>query len=710
MARGDILLRVRGASISIALAALCAAGCNQILGIGNVKAGSSAPPDTPITNPDAPMASDCPPPPADGIIGCANVTQFNLAHPTLDGANPVVRADMSKFNVAAYVPDSSMASGFKIINGTASADGTVIVHGVDPGVSYYLRLQNPTDPLFASPHYFYTSQRQLDLGYNEVGRDDTPTTSGTSVTFDLSGMTAWGLNDDLYVQSYNTGTGNTVPPPLPAAGATAGNLVLDWNTGGGEVTWEDVTDEAARPPQLLDSSAARNDDLWVLHDRTKKTDVGATSLPPVTGEYISTTLLDGVSVDPGMMKNGTPQTITATLATAKAVTTPQHWMINYDALRGAFKDNGVYIAEQLSCGRVANPGADVGLQEGQLINDNAATIYGWEHSADFTHAYADPYPSTWPQVISCAFLHQASYKTPNGNRAGTSYITAIVPAVDTFTMTPPLHGATNWVIGGQPALTSGTVPFDGVTPVTMSWDAQAGVSHYQIRIIGAVEGVVAGFDTSETSIVIPADTFTKGNFYIFRVFAIQTPTDYAGGHLLRYSAPFWYVRLASALFRFSKDCGNGKVDSGEDCDPGTPGVSTPTCDADCTAVQCGDGFVNTAAGEQCDQRGDTPTCDADCKTPKCGDGYVNPALEQCDDGNTTNGDGCSSKCMLERCGDGKVDPGEVCDDGNRVSGDGCSSLCQPECGDGFVDTNEQCDDSYLNGQPGDHCSVTCTKI
>ncbi|MFP6598953.1 MAG: DUF4215 domain-containing protein, partial [Deltaproteobacteria bacterium] len=32
----------------------------------------------------------------------------------------------------------------------------------------------------------------------------------------------------------------------------------------------------------------------------------------------------------------------------------------------------------------------------------------------------------------------------------------------------------------------------------------------------------------------------------------------------------------------------------------------------------------------------------------CGDGTLESAVEQCDDGNTANGDGCSSYCEIER--------------------------------------------------------------
>ena len=37
--------------------------------------------------------------------------------------------------------------------------------------------------------------------------------------------------------------------------------------------------------------------------------------------------------------------------------------------------------------------------------------------------------------------------------------------------------------------------------------------------------------------------------------------------------------------------------------------------------------------------------------------------EECDDGNTVNGDGCDNNCMKPGCGNGIIDVGEECDNG-----------------------------------------------
>jgi cysteine-rich repeat protein len=128
-----------------------------------------------------------------------------------------------------------------------------------------------------------------------------------------------------------------------------------------------------------------------------------------------------------------------------------------------------------------------------------------------------------------------------------------------------------------------------------------------------------------------------------------------------------------------------------------------------SAPSCGDGVINQT-GEQCDD-GNTingDKCSSTCQIePWCGDGNLD-AGEACDDGNNTNGDGCSSACTVEAsCGDGNKDEGEECDDGNRVDGDGCDSNCtvEPFCGDDILQVPEQCDDG--NTANGDGCSFDC---
>jgi len=89
--------------------------------------------------------------------------------------------------------------------------------------------------------------------------------------------------------------------------------------------------------------------------------------------------------------------------------------------------------------------------------------------------------------------------------------------------------------------------------------------------------------------------------------------------------------------------------------------------------------------------------------PWCGDYYL-AGSENCEDGNSISNDGCSSQCQIEQgfiptnntisllpfpqginftfntmCKDGRhAFPIEQCDDGNNFNGDGCDTDCQIE--------------------------------
>lgn len=210
-----------------------------------------------------------------------------------------------------------------------------------------------------------------------------------------------------------------------------------------------------------------------------------------------------------------------------------------------------------------------------------------------------------------------------------------------------------------------------------------------------------------------------------------------------------------------RTCGNGLVETGEYCDDGNTddqdGCSSACvieahyrCDltdsgaSDCT-TPCGDGIRVPA--EECDDRnGILGDGCSDCRidpgytcvpnpdsggpegsvcTTQCGDGLIVGAVEGCDDGNQTPGDGCSPSCFPELgfscdsegcspiCGDMLEVGDEPCDDGNFDPTDGCLPNCTEEgvCGNGFKELgientpDEGCDDGNTEG--GDGCSENC---
>jgi cysteine-rich repeat protein len=109
----------------------------------------------------------------------------------------------------------------------------------------------------------------------------------------------------------------------------------------------------------------------------------------------------------------------------------------------------------------------------------------------------------------------------------------------------------------------------------------------------------------------------------------------------------------------------------------------------------------------------------------CGDGWIS-SEEQCDDGNTLNGDCCSAICTYEPAGSPCTDE-LFCNGDDTCNGSGgcqpgagnpclafpgtvCNEIsdsCDPAqvCGNGVVEVNEQCDDGNI--LDADCCSAQC---
>ena len=129
----------------------------------------------------------------------------------------------------------------------------------------------------------------------------------------------------------------------------------------------------------------------------------------------------------------------------------------------------------------------------------------------------------------------------------------------------------------------------------------------------------------------------------------------------------------------------------ETCEPSLD----PDCRANCT--KCGDSIVD--AGEDCDGSAD---CAENCRIRGCGDGIIETgAGESCDPfiqvGEPGYVAGCRAvdpgECTF--CGDGTVqqEAGEVCDGAEH-----CSANClgfEPYCGDGIINNTEECDGDCL---------------
>ncbi len=147
-------------------------------------------------------------------------------------------------------------------------------------------------------------------------------------------------------------------------------------------------------------------------------------------------------------------------------------------------------------------------------------------------------------------------------------------------------------------------------------------------------------------------------------------------------------------------CGDVQTDDGEDCDDGQNGNPADGCRDDCTftcrdpSTDCED-VLGDCGVPACEAGGVGQVCviqPADDPPPDDGNPCTEVLCEQgvpslveladgvpCDNGAGLEGDYCvAASCVEPSCGDEVVGPLEDCDDGNDEDGDGCSALCVAE--------------------------------
>ena len=158
----------------------------------------------------------------------------------------------------------------------------------------------------------------------------------------------------------------------------------------------------------------------------------------------------------------------------------------------------------------------------------------------------------------------------------------------------------------------------------------------------------------------------------------------------------------------AEPCGNGLVNTDEECDQGPKNADDGACTLACKLAVCGDGLVGP--DEACDDgaaNAADATCTELCTVNVCGDGFQGPG-EECDDGEDNGaGERCSAECERTACGDGVIGPDEECDDG---VGNGADAACTPVCttnvcGDGYAGPGERCD-----SEDRDVCTEDCRLI
>src|SRR5579862_1485338 len=160
------------------------------------------------------------------------------------------------------------------------------------------------------------------------------------------------------------------------------------------------------------------------------------------------------------------------------------------------------------------------------------------------------------------------------------------------------------------------------------------------------------------------DTIGAGFFLWTRRTWQIAPGSGRGRWLALLIAVFMVIGLSPVS---AQQCGNGIVEPPEECDDGNT-VSGDGCDANCQ-VEC---HADCAVG-----RPMVPRCDSCVASICAADAYCcNVQWDAICVGETTSI--CGIPCPV--CGNGVLEVGEQCDDGNTVDGDGCDAACAIEPG------------------------------
>ncbi len=359
-----------------------------------------------------------------------------------------------------------------------------------------------------------------------------------------------------------------------------------------------------------------------------------------------------------------------------------------------------------------------------------------------------------------------------------TYGTAEVPTLSSGTFVRGL-GASVWsswtdLLGG--ALNDSALPADplntftgcGTTPYA-SYDAATCVNQTTGEYICPVGSHTYHYKNSgSTGYSLYADLeYGSGGWYYDYDTSSTDSVTYQVSSAMSSTAGFTATNFCdgSTIYGSSSSCGDGIVSSSETCELGQKGGTTTVCDADLTTDGAdGDGDTTNDTRDTSDPSdtdtyatvsqvcnstcsGWTTDSTAVCQAATCGDGVVDTALgEECDDGSLNGRYGyCGSTCTFASsfyCGDGSLAGGEACDCGTTATTDarpygGSSSACtsvngsydyNPNntcawdcqgpasyCGDGVVDSGEECDgnaDSYegaiCDSNSGDLEGQACT--
>jgi hypothetical protein len=444
--------------------------------------------------------------------------------------------------------------------------GTYVIDGVPPGDEYYVRYTY----LGTSNQYLVTRARSLDLGSDRWGRPAAElASSGTTLVFDLTQMTAWQANDSLLLVVANAGGASSIMlDGIPEVGDTSlTGLTLDW---------------AGQP--LIRTSLG--DSVRLLHLTSRP--VG----PRISAQVVADQYLVDTSID---QTDGGPTALTGGFSLLPASSsTPVHWRLG--ELVAALQTSGGPAYTEVSSTLEIGPGQIPGLP---ILEMSSAR----ETDVDLgSVSFANPFPGIPGPIRSATVSRGVLYQIPGASQRAfldsyTPWITLGEDLADADGDVRPLvHPPIDVRINDQPLdqvppVISASLPLG--EPLVVTWRANPASpsppTSYLVRIFALFRSTagetarrrVMSIETGSPGFTVPPGVLEAGQYY-----GLLVTSKYAAGldesAPRRYAIPSSEAQIVTGLFSTYDpelpDAGPG-VDAGPGIDAG-PGSDAGASAAD----------------------------------------------------------------------------------------------------------------------------------
>ena len=451
-----------------------------------------------------------------------------------EGRSEHVPFDLGGADLLAVVTDDA---GQRVIYPDVTGPGTGTFAGMPPG-PYFLALND---------YNLVTDANQLDLGVLNLGRSSVQLSDGGGVELrlDVSGLMPWQpFSDVLQLTAESAGyvaVNAQSYSPQPDAGSS--------DAGFGIAYWAACSTQRSRLAPLIDADAG---------DRLTVTQLASAAVGDA-GLLELRTLVRAATLPPFSMEDGRATQLTAALAPAA---TQERVSLDYrqsafDALRAAVHPSATAISSTVTVTALpftAAHGAytaapDLAVLRPQQLSSDVA----------LTFDTGNPFPATWPKVITARFAVQVNVQYPDGGaRALTTALVTqeLATSLDGGPLGPRVGPPRNVRVDGADGLVRAQI---SRRPL-ITWDASAlgtptsyAVTVFRFSRVGggpviavAEEGL---FETTERSLRVPFGDVTPGQEYVFAVTAFDAPGSNVAAAPFKGGFPFGSATALTTLLR-----------------------------------------------------------------------------------------------------------------------------------------------------------------